>query len=458
MVLSEAFCRKYGLKVALVGRPNVGKSTLFNRLCGKRLAIVHDFPGVTRDRKDAFGQLGDIPLKLMDTAGLDDKPSTFLEAGMKDQVEEALRLSDVALFMIDGRGGVTPMDRAFADLLRKAKVPVILVVNKCEGKQGAETVAEAWGLGFGDPISLSAEHGLGLESLYERLLPLYKGPVPEEEGEEQSAEEGPLQLAILGRPNVGKSTLVNQLLEHERVLTGPEAGVTRDAVAIDWTYKNQPLRLIDTAGIRKRARVTEALEKMAVGESLSALQYAHVVILLLDATQPLEKQDLLLASRVVDEGRCLVLGLNKWDLIPNKEELLSHLKARLTTALPQARGIPLVPLSALTGKNKEKLLDEALALYEVWNKRISTAKLNQWLGDLVDRHPPPLRGGRRIKVKYMTQVGTRPPTFVLFTSQSTELPRAYQQYVVNGLRDHFGLKGVPIRLLVRSSENPYVKD
>lgn len=458
MALSEAFCRKYGLKVALVGRPNVGKSTLFNRLCGKRLAIVHDFPGVTRDRKDAFGQLGDIPLKLMDTAGLDEKPTTSLESGMKDQVEEALRLTDVALFMIDGREGLTPMDRAFADLLRKAKVPVILVVNKCEGKQGAETVAEAWGLGFGDPISLSAEHGLGIESLYERLLPLYKGPLPDEEGEEEESEEGPLQLAILGRPNVGKSTLVNQLVEHERVLTGPEAGVTRDAVAIDWTYKDQPLRLIDTAGIRKRARVTEVLEKMAVGESLSALQYAHVVILLLDATQPLEKQDLLLGSRVVEEGRCLILGLNKWDLIPNKEELLAHLKARLTTALPQVRGIPLVPLSALTGKNKEKLLDEALSMYKLWNKRISTGKLNQWLGNLVERHPPPLHGGRRIKVKYMTQVGVRPPTFVLFTSQSAELPRAYQQYVINGLRETFGLQGVPIRLLVRSSENPYVKE
>jgi GTP-binding protein len=455
MTLTDAFCRKYGLKVAIVGRPNVGKSTLFNRLCGKRLAIVHDMPGVTRDRKEAFGQLGDIPLKLIDTAGVEDKAHTPLEEGMKAQVVEALCQADVAVFMIDGREGVTPLDQSFVAFLRKTSLPVVLVVNKCEGKEGSLGLAEAWKLGFEEPLSLSAAHGLGLNDLYERLLPLYKGPLinPEELVEEETP---PLQLAIVGRPNVGKSTLLNQLVEYERVLTGPEAGVTRDAIAVEWSYKDQPLRLIDTAGMRKRARVTGPLEKMSVSESLLATQYAHVVVLVVDADQPLEKQDLLIAARVIEEGRCLVLALNKWDLVKNKDELLKHIKARLTTVLPQVRGIPLVPLSALTGKNKETLMDEVLEIYDIWNKRISTAKLNNWLEGLVAHHPPPLVKGRRIKAKYLTQIKTRPPTFVLFTSQAEELPDSYSKYVINGLREAFGLKGVPIRLFVRGGKNPYV--
>lgn len=456
MSLSESFCRKYGLKVAIVGRPNVGKSTLFNRLCGKRMAIVHDLPGVTRDRKEAFGQLGDIPLKLIDTAGLDENKDDPLMEGMKTQVEEALQMADVILFMIDGREGVTPLDTSFASLLRRAEKPILLLANKCEGKGGIQGVAEAWAFGFGEPIPTSAEHGLGLESLYEGLLPFYKGPLTEQEEEEE--ETAPLQLAIVGRPNVGKSTLLNQLVGHERVLTGPEAGVTRDAIAIEWMYKGQALRLIDTAGLRRRAKVTEKLERMAVGESLSAVQYAQVVILVIDATQPLEKQDLHIASQVIEEGRCLVLALNKWDLISNKQELLNHLIARLTTALPQVRGIPLVPLSALTGKNKEKLLDAVLSIYAIWNQRVSTSKLNRWLEGLVAHHPPPLVSGRRIKIKYLTQIKTRPPTFVLFSSKSTELPDSYARYVVNGLREAFGFEGVPIRLSVRSGNNPYVKD
>jgi len=456
MSLSEVFCRKYGLKVAIVGRPNVGKSTLFNRLCGKRMAIVHDLPGVTRDRKEAFGQLGDIPLKLIDTAGLDENKDDPLMEGMRTQVEQALHMADVILFMIDGREGVTPLDTSFATLLRRAEKPILLLANKCEGKGGVQGVAEAWGLGFGEPIPTSAEHGLGLESLYEGLLPFYKGPLTEQEEEEE--EIAPLQLAIVGRPNVGKSTLLNQLVGHERVLTGPEAGVTRDAIAIEWMYKGQALRLIDTAGLRRRAKVTEKLERMAAGESLSAVQYAQVVILVIDATQPLEKQDLHIASQVIEEGRCLVLALNKWDLISNKQELLNHLIARLTTALPQVRGIPLVPLSALTGKNKEKLLDAVLSIYAIWNQRVSTSKLNRWLEGLVAHHPPPLVSGRRIKIKYLTQIKTRPPTFVLFSSKSTELPDSYARYVVNGLREAFGFEGVPLRLSVRSGNNPYVKD
>jgi len=408
MTLSEAFCRKYGLKVAIVGRPNVGKSTLFNRLCGKRMAIVHDLPGVTRDRKEAFGQLGDLPLKLIDTAGLEDKSEDPLMEGMKAQVMKALHDADVIIFMIDGREGVTPLDEAYATLLRKAKKPILLLANKCEGKKGAQGIAEAWRFGFGEPFPLSSEHGLGLDSLYEALLPFYKGPLTEEE--EGEGETAPLQLAIVGRPNVGKSTLLNQLIGHERVLTGPEAGVTRDSIGIEWEYKDQPIRLVDTAGLRKRAKVTEKLEWLATSESLSAVQYAQVVILVIDSTQPLEKQDLHIASQVIEEGRCLVLALNKWDLIPNKQELLKHLNARLTTALPQVRGIPLVPLSALTGKNKDKLLDAVLAIYDIWNQRVPTSKLNRWLSGLVAHHPPPLVAGRRIKIKYLTQIKTRPPT------------------------------------------------
>lgn len=455
MALSEAFCRKYGLKVAVVGRPNVGKSTLFNRLCGKRMAIVHDIPGVTRDRKEAFGQLGDIPLKLIDTAGLENKSNDPLMEGMKAQVLEALRSAEIILFIIDGREGIMPLDETFADLLRKAGKHVLLLANKCEGKAGMQGVAEAWSLGFGEPFPISAEHGQGLDSLYEAFLPFYKGPLVEEEEEEE--EQPPLQLAIVGRPNVGKSTLLNQLIGHERVLTGPEAGVTRDAISIEWEYKDQPLRLIDTAGLRKRAKVTEKLEWLATSESLSAVQYAQVVILVIDATQPLEKQDLHIASQVIEEGRCLVLALNKWDLIPNKQELLNHLRERLTAVLPQVKGIPMVPLSALTGKNKEKLLDAVLAIYALWNQRISTSKLNRWLEGLVAHHPPPLVSGRRIKIKYLTQIKTRPPTFVLFSSKSTELPDSYVKYVINGIREAFGLEGVPIRLFVRSGKNPYAE-
>lgn len=456
MILSEAFCRKHGLMVAVVGRPNVGKSTLFNRLCGKRLAIVHDLPGVTRDRKEAFGQLGDIPLKLIDTAGLEDQSEDPLMEGMKAQVMEALRSADVILFMMDGREGVTPLDKGFAELLRKVGKPLILLANKCEGRRGLVGVAEAWGLGLGDPLPISAEHGLGLDSLYEALIPFYKGPLAKED-EEEEAEMPPLQLAIVGRPNVGKSTLLNQLVGEARVLTGPEAGVTRDAIAIDWDYKGHPIRLIDTAGLRKRAKVTEKLEWLSNAESLTAIQYAQVAILVIDATQPLEKQDLHIASQVIEEGRCLVLGLNKWDLVSNKQELLSHLKARLTTALPQVRGIPLIPISALSGKNKEKLLDAVLNIYDLWNQRISTSKLNRWLEGLISHHPPPLVAGRRIKIKYLTQIKTRPPTFVLFSSKSTELPESYAKYVINGIRETFGLEGVPIRLFVRSGKNPYAE-
>lgn len=417
------------------------------------MAIVHDIPGVTRDRKEAFGQLGDIPLKLIDTAGLEDQSDDPLMEGMRIQVLEAFNMADLILFMMDGREGVMPLDEAFVSLLRLAKKPVLMVVNKCEGKVGIQGLAEAWGLGFGEPIAMSAEHGLGLDSLYEALLPYYKGPLQEEEEEETEAT--PVQLAIVGRPNVGKSTLLNQLVGHERVLTGPEAGVTRDAIAIDWEYKGQPLRLVDTAGLRKRAKVIEKLEWLATSESMTAVQYAQVAILVIDATQPLEKQDLHIAAQVIQEGRCLVLALNKWDLIADKQELLADLKARLTSALPQVKGIPLVPLSALTGKNKEKLLDAVLAIYDIWNQRVSTSKLNRWLEGILAHHPPPLVSGRRIRIKYLTQIKTRPPTFVIFCSKALELPDSYVKYMINGIREAFGFEGVPIRLMVRSGKNPY---
>jgi GTP-binding protein len=355
--------------------------------------------------------------------------------------------------MIDGRQGVTSLDEVFANLLRRAEKPILLVANKCEGRDRNYGIAEAWSLGVGEPLPLSAEHGLGLDSLYEALVSFYKGPLGEEE--EVAEETTPIQLAIVGRPNVGKSTLLNQLIGYERVLTGPEAGVTRDTIATDWEYQGQALRLIDTAGLRKRAKVTEKLEWLATSESRTAIQYAQVVVVVIDATQPLEKQDLHIASQVIEEGRCLVLALNKWDLIPNKQDLLNHLHERLTTALPQVKGVPLVPLSALTGKNKEKLLDAILAIYKTWNQRISTSKLNRWLEGLVAHHPPPLVAGRRIKIKYLTQIKTRPPTFVLFCSKSTELPDSYERYVINGIREAFSLQGVPIRLFLRSGKNPY---
>lgn len=453
MTLSEAFCRKYGLKVAIVGRPNVGKSTLFNRLCGRRMAIVHDLPGVTRDRQEAFGHLGNIPLKIIDTAGLEDQSSDALMPGMKAQVDVALAEADVVLFMIDGRAGVTPLDESFANDLRSSQKPVILVANKCEGKKESYNLAEAWGLGAGEPLAISSEHGLGMESVYEALLPFYKGPLTEDE--EEKEDTPPIQFAIIGRPNVGKSTLLNQLVGHERVLTGPEAGVTRDAIAIEWVYEGHLLRLIDTAGLRRKAKVTEKIERLAGSESMTAIQFAQVVILVIDATRPFEKQDLNLAAQVIEQGRCLVLALNKWDITSDRDKLLKYLNERLTTALPQVKGIPLIPLSALTGKNKEKLMETVFDLYAKWNQRVPTSKLNAWVEALVAHHPPPLSAGRRIKIKYLTQIKTRPPTFVLFSTKAADLPDSYVRYVLNGIREAFNLEGVPLRFFVRSGKNPY---
>jgi len=455
---TESFIRRNGLKVAIAGRPNVGKSTLFNRLAGKKIAIVHDTPGVTRDRKEAFGQLADIPLVLIDTAGLEQGSEDHLMAGMWTQASRAFHESEIVLFVFDAREGLTPDDETLARWLRKQEKPMILVANKCEGRAGSHGIAESYRLGFGEPIAISAEHGEGLGDLYDALSKFYEAKqIVQDEEFEEGEEHGPLQLAILGRPNVGKSTLLNQLVGDDRVLTGPEAGVTRDAISVEWEFEGRPIRLIDTAGIRKRAKVTEKLEKLAVGDSFEALKYAHVAILVLDSMIPLEKQDLQIASRIVEEGRAVVIALNKWDLVKDKDAYLKELREKQEMLLPQIRGVPLIPLSAKKGKGIPQLLAAVFETYDLWNVRVSTSKLNRWLEHIVDHHPPPLINGKRIKIKYMTQIKSRPPTFVLFCSKAMQLPDSYSRYLINSIREDFKLPGIPLRLLVRSGENPYDK-
>lgn len=456
---SESFIRTHGLKLAIVGRPNVGKSTLFNRLSGKKLAIVDDMPGVTRDRREAFGQLSDIPLMLMDTAGLESQDDSDMMVHMRMHAESALHDADVILLMIDARAGIIPQDETLAQWVRTTGKPSYVVANKCEGHAGSEGIIEAYSLGLGEPVSLSAEHGLGIEDLYRTLISHYTGPLEEieEEADPDKPYEGPLQLAIVGRPNVGKSTLINKLIGKNRLLTGPEAGITRDAIAIDWEHGGHKVRLYDTAGMRRRARITHKVERLAAADSMNAIQFAQVVVLLIDATMPFEKQDLTIGSKVIEEGRCMVVGLNKWDLVENKQEYLKDLEHKLSNTLPQVKGIPCLPISAKDGKNLDKLMAAVFQMYERWNQRIPTAKLNDWVSYMISHHPPPLVSGRRIKIKYMTQIKTRPPTFVLFCSKSSELPEAYIRYLVNGMREDFDLMGVPIRLVPKSGENPYAK-
>jgi len=453
--------------VAIVGRPNVGKSTLFNRLVGKRLAIVDDAPGVTRDRRSGTARIGDLGFAVIDTAGLEDSDAKSLTGRMRQQTARAVEEADLVLFLVDARAGVTPVDRHFAGWLRKANRPVIVVANKCEGRVGAAAIAEAFALGLGEPIPLSAEHGEGMADLYAAIRPHSNAgsqPSPAVDGEQDIVDDdaarpaGPLQLAIVGRPNVGKSTLINRLLGEERMLTGPEPGITRDAIAVEWSYRGHSLKLIDTAGLRRRAHVVAPIEKLSVADTLRAIRFAQVVILVLDANDMLEKQDLAIARLVIEEGRALVIAANKWDAIKDKRAAQAKLKDRIEFSLPQLRGVAVVTLSARSGQNLDKLLDAVLAAYETWNRRVATPELNRWLSAAVESHPPPLVQGRRIKLRYMAQIKTRPPTFALFGNQLDDMPDAYARYIINGLRERFDLRGVPMRLQMRKGKNPYAGD
>jgi GTP-binding protein len=454
--------------VAIVGRPNVGKSTLFNRLVGRRLALVHDRPGVTRDRREGTGRIGDLAFTVIDTAGFEDAAGDTLEARMRRQTEKAVEEADVALMVVDARDGIMPLDEHFADLLRKHRTPVILVANKTEGKGTDAGLYDAYRLGLGDPLPISAEHGQGLDGLYMALLP-FAPPADEDAAaaDSDSAEESvtaaedpnrPLQLAIIGRPNTGKSTLINRLLGEERVLTGPEPGVTRDAIPIDWTYKDRPVRLVDTAGVRRKARIVDAVERLSVTETFNTIRLAEVVVLVVDAESPLDKQELTLARHVVEEGRALVVAVNKWDLVKNRGEHLREIEERLAESLAQVRGVPLVTLSAKTGQRVEAVMEAVFKILRVWNTHVGTAALNRWLAGMTAAHPPPLSVHKqRIKLRFMSQVKTRPPTFVIFSTRAADLPDAYMRYLTNGLRDTFDLDGVPIRISLRKPKNPFAE-
>jgi GTP-binding protein len=445
--------------VAIVGRPNVGKSTLFNRLVGKKLALVDDRPGVTRDRREGEARLGGLNFRVIDTAGLEEAESGSLLGRMRAQTEAAIDEADVILFVVDARAGILPADRPFADLARRSGKPVIVIANKAEGGAGMPGAYDAFSLGLGDPVPLSAEHGEGLSDLYDALLPHIPHEEDDEADEDDERPEGkPLKVAIIGRPNAGKSTLINRMIGEERLLTGPEAGITRDAIAIDWLWRGRAIQLYDTAGLRKRARVQDKLEKLSVADALRAVQFAEVVVVLLDATIPFEKQDLTIVDLIEREGRALVIGLNKWDLVADKPGLLKELREEASRLLPQVRGAPVVPISGLAGEGLDRLIEAVFKVYEVWNRRMPTAKLNDWLAEILSSHPPPAVSGRRIKIRYMTQVKARPPHFAVFGNQLDALPKSYTRYLVNGLRQAFDLPGVPIRISLRTGKNPYDKD
>lgn len=461
--------------LAIVGRPNVGKSTLFNRLVGKRLALVDDQPGVTRDLREGDARLGDLRFTVIDTAGLEEVTDDSLQGRMRRLTEHAVDMADICLFLIDARTGVTPVDEIFADILRKRAKHVFLAANKAEGRAGESGLLEAYGLGLGDPVRLSAEHGEGLDELYDLLRPLAdefseraQQDAPEvdvdltEDDADQQADfrptaARPLQVAVIGRPNAGKSTLINKILGEDRLLTGPEAGITRDAISLTLTWAGTPMRIFDTAGMRKKARVTDKVEKLSVADGLRAVRFAEVVVVLLDAAIPFESQDLRIADFAETEGRAVVVAVNKWDLEDEKQDKLKQLRASFEKLLPQLKGAPMVTVSAMTGKGLDRLHAAILRAHEVWNRRVPTAKLNQWLGAMIESHPPPAPGGKRIRLRYMTQVKTRPPGFVVMCSNPEELPAAYTRYLVNGLRDSFDMPGTPIRVFMRSQgdKNPY---
>ena len=463
--------------VAITGRPNVGKSTLFNRLVGKRLALVDDQPGVTRDRRTGAARLGDIKFNIIDTAGLEDADSASLEGRMRDQTEQAILEADVTLFLIDARAGVTPLDESFATMLRRSGKPILLVANKVEGKKGDDGFYDAFSMGFGAPIPISAEHGEGMVDLRDALVEAVGEDVaygkvdsesvdddeefdpPEWEDDEDFEPEydntKPLSICIVGRPNAGKSTLINQMVGADRLLTGPEAGITRDSISVDWEWKGRAVKLFDTAGMRRKARVQEKLEKLSVADALRAIQYAEIVVIVFDATIPFEKQDLHIVDLVAREGRAPVLAFNKWDLIKDKQAVLKDLHEKTERLLPQLRGLRTVTLSGQTGKGLDRLMEAIIETDKVWNKRISTSRLNRWLDEVQAYHPPPAVSGRRIRFKYITQAKTRPPTFVAQCTRPEGLPASYERYLMNELRATFELPGVPLRLHLRKPENPY---
>ena len=442
--------------VAIVGRPNVGKSTLFNRLVGKRLALVDDRPGVTRDRREGEAKLLGLDFRVIDTAGFEDEDPHTLPGRMRQQTEAAVRDADAALFLIDGREGVTPLDEEIARWLRAESTPVVVVANKAEGRAGQEGAYEAYSLGLGDPIAISAEHGEGVADLFDALRPHVEHEHSEADEEEIDSDH-PLKIAVVGRPNAGKSTLVNRMIGEERMITGPEAGITRDSISLSWEWKERPVQLVDTAGLRKRAKVEDKLERLSAADTKRSIDYAEVVVLLLDATRGLEAQDLRIAAQVIEEGRALIIALNKWDVAENASSLFNGVKAALAEGLAQLRDVPLLTVSAKTGKGTDTLLDVAFDLRDAWAKRIPTGELNRWFEDAVEANPPPAPKGQRIKLRYITQVKTRPPTFVVFGNRTDELPESYRRYLLNAMRRDLKLGPVPLRLDFRGRSNPFDK-
>ena len=452
--------------VAIIGRPNVGKSTLFNRLVGKKVALVDDQPGVTRDRREGVGKLFDLTFTIVDTAGYEDHDIASLPGRMRQQTEAAVDGADVALFVVDGRAGVTPLDEEIARWLRSTKTPIVLAVNKAEGKQAETTIMEAYAMGFGEGVAISAEHGEGLADLFQALLPHVDGGVEAEVDNE--APDAPLKLAIVGRPNAGKSTLINKILGEQRLVTGPEAGITRDSITIDWEWHDpnpadpdfavRKVRLIDTAGMRKRAKVQEKLEKLSVADARHAIDFAEVVVLMLDATLGLELQDLKIADGVVEEGRALIIAVNKWDVAVDGASLFRGIRGALDEGLAQLKGVPMIAISGLTGKGIDQLLTAAFAAREAWSRRVSTSTLNRWFEAAVDANPPPAPGGKRIKLRYITQARNRPPTFVVFGTRTEQLPASYHRYLLNGIRRDLDFGAVPVRINFRSSKNPFATE
>ena len=446
------------LRLAIVGRPNVGKSTLFNRLAGRALAIVDDLPGVTRDRRFGTGRLGDLDLDLIDTAGFEDVDDESLSARMQEQTERALEEADLTLFVIDAREGVTPLDRIFAELLRRLDKPLVLVANKAEGREGEARAMDAWSLGLGEPVPVSAAHGEGLSDLYTAVMQAVPGLEGDTEDDDEPAEDKPIRIAVVGRPNAGKSTLVNRLVGEDRLLTGPEAGITRDSIPVDWTFEGRRVRLVDTAGMRRKAKVQQKLERLSVQDALRSINFAEVVLLVMDAANAFEIQDLQIADLVEREGRALVYVLAKWDLVEAPQARLKDLQEEADRALPQLKGAPLVALSAETGRGLERLMPAVLKAHGNWSAKVKTRDLNDWLKLAVQRHPPPAVNGKRVNPKYMAQTKARPPTFVLFASRADQLTDSYRRYLVNSLRTSFDLPGVPVRLTVKKgSSNPFAE-